>query len=96
LPTIKSITETLLDLTDSLRNRGEHTFVKLGKLENYEHQTDSLGQRSDLGVGSGGISHERHRFLLVITELWTTLMRVRVVVMQTSVMEISDESSSGK
>mmetsp|Transcript_25798 Transcript_25798/g.39635 ORF Transcript_25798/g.39635 Transcript_25798/m.39635 type:complete len:656 (+) Transcript_25798:83-2050(+) len=76
------VTETLLDLTDSLVTSSKHTFVKLGVQKlGTGIKTDGFGKSTNLGVGSGGISHEGHGFLLVVTKTLDNLGWVRIVVM---------------
>mmetsp|Transcript_4249 Transcript_4249/g.6218 ORF Transcript_4249/g.6218 Transcript_4249/m.6218 type:complete len:254 (-) Transcript_4249:316-1077(-) len=77
------VTETLLDLTNTLVTGSKHTFVKLRVQKlGTSIKTDGFGKSTNLGISGGGISHERHGLLLVVTKTLDNLGWVRIVVMR--------------
>ena len=77
------VTETLLDLTDTLVASGKHTLVELGVQElGTGIESDGLGKSTDLSVGGGGVGHEGHGLLLVVTETLDDLGGVGIVVVR--------------
>mmetsp|Transcript_14728 Transcript_14728/g.24800 ORF Transcript_14728/g.24800 Transcript_14728/m.24800 type:complete len:262 (+) Transcript_14728:121-906(+) len=77
------ISKTLLDLTDTFVSGGQHTLVEL-RVEKLGSsiKTDSFGESTNLGVGSGGISHQRHRLFLVVTKSLDNLGRIGIIVVR--------------
>mmetsp|Transcript_23624 Transcript_23624/g.69882 ORF Transcript_23624/g.69882 Transcript_23624/m.69882 type:complete len:235 (-) Transcript_23624:3803-4507(-) len=77
------VSKTFLDFPHAFVSSRKHTFIELGvqKLGTCI-KTNCLGKSPDLRIRGGGVSHQRHGLLLVITEALDNLGGIRIVVVR--------------